>query len=259
MCSTPLNSNLNFLKCSINVINEIDTNYYNFVQNFSSFEYTKNKNNLKESINDLILIMKENRDPDVNNYLATIRKNLDLIIANYQTYNKKILEISNYFNNIRELSEKLVDLINNIIPDFNPPKESFLDVSKLNFTLTFINNGDIIKNENVSDYCPISDYNSHLDEENNSPQNKEKYSQSIENDYSCTICHENIAIKLCDRCNQLFCETCEKNEKSEEKKTIKCSHDLEKIVSIKESNKIRTVLFLNSLNNYFKRILLKSN
>lgn len=256
MCSTPLNSNLNILKCIIDVIIEIDSYYNKVLQNFLSPEYTKNKNSLKESINDLIYIINNNRDSDENNYQETIQKNLNHIIANYHTYNKRKLEISNFFNKIRESNEKLVDLINNIIPDFNP-----LNVSKLNFTLPSIINGDIIKNENVSDYCPISGFNSYLDEENNSPKSKdkEKYSQSIENDYSCTICHENIAIKLCDRCNQLFCETCEKNEKSEEKKTIKCNHDLEEIVSIKESNKIRMVLFLNSLNNYFKRILLKSN
>jgi len=144
-------------------------------------------------------------------------------------------------------------LINKIIPDFEPP--SINSFSKINLNLSYNNNENSLTNDNNLS-CPINDYSSYINKQNVEAQIFENISQKIENKYFCTVCHEKEAITLCDECSQLYCQIC---EKSEDKNSNKCGHYLDKIANIKESNKIGKVLFLNSLNNYIKKILLKSD
>ena len=144
-------------------------------------------------------------------------------------------------------------MINKIIPDFEPP--SINSFSKINLNLSYNNNENSYTNDNNLS-CPINGYSSYINKQNVEAQIFENISQKIENKYFCTVCHEKEAITLCDECNQLYCQIC---EKSEDKNSNKCGHYLDKIANIKESNKIGKVLFLNSLNNYIKKILLKSD
>ena len=251
MCSMPQNSNKNFLKNIMNIIDQIDNHYNNALKYLSTSQYTQIKNKFKSEIEELIEIISMDKKSYEDNYLEVMQKCFDNIKEKYKKYNEFILEIyeNNFIKKIKEEKEKLNDLINKIIIDFDPKKaNSFSSDVNINF-ITYYESSKTEESISKAFYG----------EESNKTQNNVNTSQSIENNFICTICHEGKAINLCEECNQLFCQTCEKNEKSEEKKTIKCGHYLQKIDNIKNSNVIEKVLYLNSLNNFIKRIILKSD
>jgi hypothetical protein len=162
-----------------------------------------------------------------------------------------------YIKNIKKNNEYLHDLINKIIPEFDPPNENSFS-SKVNLNLPNFNN-ESSQTEQSGSLSLISGLESYYNEKNYKNQSKENISLSFENNYFCTICHKEKAIELCFACNQLFCETCVEKEKSKEGRTNNCGHDLQKIVNIKKPNEIGKVLYLNSLNNFFTKIILKSD
>ena len=255
MSSNPLNFNKTLLINIKKIIEQIDINYRNALQNLFESKFSQIKINFKEVIDELIEFIEDNKDPYEDNYLKVKNQCFDNIKQNYKKYNEGILEIyeNNFFKIIRKYKEKLDDLINKIIPDFEPP--SINSFSKINLNLSYNNNENSYTNDNNLS-CPINGYSSYINKQNVEAQIFENISQKIENKYFCTVCHEKEAITLCDECNQLYCQIC---EKSEDKNSNKCGHYLDKIVNIKESNKIGKVLFLNSLNNYIKKIILKSD
>lgn len=260
MRSNPLNFNKTILIDIKKIIEQIDINYRKALQNLFESKFSQSKINFKEVIDDLIEFIEDNKDPYEDNYLKGKKECFDKIKQNYKKYNEGILEIyeNNYFKIIRKYKEKLDDLINKIIPDFEPPNiNSFSSKIKI-LNLSYNSNESSINNEssNSNDNNLSHQISSYIDKQNYKPQIFENISQKIENKYFCTVCHEKEAITLCDECNQLYCQIC---EKSEDKNTNKCGHYLDKIANIKESNKIGKILFLNSLNNYIKRIILKSD
>ena len=247
----PQNSNKNFLKNIMNIIDQIDKHYNNALKYLSTSQYTQIKNKFKSEIEELIDIISMDKKSYEDNNLEVMQKCFDNIKEKYKKYNEFILEIyeNNFIKKIKEEKEKLNDLINKIIIDFDPKKaNSFSSDVNINF-ITYYESSKTEESISKAFYS----------EESNKTQNNVNTSQSIENNFICTICHEGKAINLCEECNQLFCQICEKNEKSEEKKTIKCRHYLQKIDNIKNSNVIEKVLYLNSLNNFIKRIILKSD
>ena len=251
MCSMPQNSNKNFLKNIMKIIDQIDIHYNNDLKYLSTSQYTQIKNKFKSEIKELIDIISMDKKSYEDNNLEVMQKCFDNIKEKYKKYNEFILEIyeNNFIKKIKEEKEKLNDLINKIIIDFDPKKaNSFSSDVNINF-ITYYESSKTEESISKAFYG----------EESNKTQNNVNTSQSIENNFICTICHEGKAINLCEECNQLFCQICEKNEKSEEKKTIKCRHYLQKIDNIKKSNVIEKVLYLNSLNNFIKRIILKSD
>jgi hypothetical protein len=247
----PQNSNKNFLKNIMNIIDQIDIHYNNDLKYLSTSQYTQIKNKFKSEIKELIDIISMDKKSYEDNNLEVMQKCFDNIKEKYKKYNEFILEIyeNNFIKKIKEEKEKLNDLINKIIIDFDPKKaNSFSSDVNINF-ITYYESSKTEESISKAFYG----------EESNKTQNNVNTSQSIENNFICTICHEGKAINLCEECNQLFCQICEKNEKSEEKKTIKCRHYPQKIDNIKNSNVIEKVLYLNSLNNFIKRIILKSD
>jgi hypothetical protein len=164
---------------------------------------------------------------------------------------------NNYIKNIKKNNEYLHDLINKIIPDFDPPNENSFS-SKVNLNLPNFNN-ESSQTEQSGSLFLISGLESFYNEKIYKNQSKENFSLSFENNYFCTICHKEKAIELCFACNQLFCKACVELEKSEKRRTNNCGHGLQKIVNIKKPNEIGKVLYLNSLNNFFTKIILKSD
>ena len=253
MCSIPQNSNKKFLKEILNIIDQIDKHYINALNYLCISPYKLIKNNFKSEIkelNDILTVMDEKPDEE-NNPEKNKIECFERLKQKYIKYNESILEIyeNEFIKKIREEKEKLNDLINKIIIDFDPKKaNSFSNDSNSKFSI-------YTENSKTEDSCSKSFY----DEESNETQKAGKLSQTIENNYICTVCYNKEAIMLCEECNQLFCQTCEKNEKSEEKKTIRCNHYFQEIGNIKKSNEIERVLFLNSLTMFLKRIILKSD
>ena len=252
MCSIPQNSNKKFLEEILNIIDQIDKHYIDALNYLCNSSYKEIKNKFKSEIkelNDILTVMDEKPDEEDNPEKNKIEC-FERLKQKYIKYNESILEIyeNEFIKKIREEKEKLNDLINKIIIDFDPKKANSFYDSNLKSSICF---GNSKTEDNLSRLF--------YDEESNETQKNEKLNQTIENNYICTACYNKEAIMLCEECNQLFCQTCEKNEKSEEKKTIRCNHYFQEIGNIKKSNEIERVLFLNSLTNFLKRIILKSH
>jgi hypothetical protein len=246
MCSKAQDSNKIFLKDIIKFVAQLDT-----LKNVLTSEYSKIKETFKSVIQDLIVSIESNKDSLDENYLKDVQNHFDKIKQKYKEYNEVIFEIIENIDikKIKKYNEELNVLINKIIPDFKPPNEnSFSSDVHLNLDLSLFSTYTETSNAGQSSF-------SFFDEENKKTQTEENTSQSFENNYFCTICHKEKAIKFCDECNQLVCETCEKKDKW----TNNCKNDLEKISNISNSNKIGKVLYLNSLNNFIKKIILKSD
>jgi hypothetical protein len=259
MSSKVKDSNKIFLKDIINVIAQLDFDFNKALENLLNSQYTEIRNTFISEIIELIEIIESNKDPLDDNYLKAKQNQFNKIKENYIKYNEAILEIyeNNYIKNIRENNEYLHDLINKIIPDFDPPNENSFS-SKVNLNLPNFNN-ESSQTEQSGSLFLISGLESFYNEKIYKNQSKENFSLSFENNYFCTICHKEKAIELCFACNQLFCKACVELEKSEKRRTNNCGHDLQKIVNIKKPNEIGKVLYLNSLNNFFTKIILKSD
>jgi hypothetical protein len=247
------------LKDIINVIAQLDFDFNKALENLLNSQYTEIRNTFISEIIELIEIIESNKDPLDDNYLKAKQNQFNKIKENYIKYNEAILEIyeNNYIKNIKKNNEYLHDLINKIIPEFDPPNENSFS-SKVNLNLPNFNNESIQTGQSGS-LSLISGLKSFYNEKNDKNQSNENISLSFENNYFCTICHKEKAIELCFACNQLFCKACVELEKSEKRRTNNCGHDLQKIVNIKKPNEIGKVLYLNSLNNFFTKIILKSD
>ena len=254
MCSKVQNSNNKILKDIIQLVDNLDIDFNNALKNLLESEYSKIKESFKKEINFLISIFESDLDPLEENYMEDVQNYFNKIKQKYQKYNEVIIEIYEniYIKNIKKYNEELNALMNKIIPDFKPPKaNSFSSDVHLNLNLNNFITYTETSNAGQNGSSPFSV----LEEENKNTQTQENISQNFENNYICTICHKEKAIKFCDECNQLVCETCEKKDKW----TNNCKNDLEKISNISNSNKIGKVLYLNSLNNFIKKIILKSD
>ena len=259
MSSKVKDSNKNFLENIIKVIDQLDSDFNNALRNLLNSQYTQIKNTFKSEIKDLIEKIESNKDPLDDSYLKNKQNYFNNIKIKYIKYNEVILEIyeNEYIKNIKKNNEYLHDLINKIIPEFDPPNENSFS-SKVNLNLPNFNN-ESSQTEQSGSLFLISGLESFYNEKIYKNQSKENFSLSFENNYFCTICHKEKAIELCFACNQLFCEACVELEKSKEGRTNNCGHDLQKIVNIKKPNEIGKVLYLNSLNNFFTKIILKSD
>ena len=254
MCSKAQDFNKKILKDIIKLVEQLDSDFNNALKNLLTSEYSKIKETFKTEIQDLILIIESNKDPLDENYLKDLQNNFDNIKQKHKIYNEVIIEIYEniYIKKIRKYNEELNVLINKIIPDFKPPNvNSFSSDVHLNLHLNHFSTYTESCNAGQNGLS----YSSFYDEENKKNQTQENISQSFENNYICTICHKEKAIKICDECNQLVCQICEKTDKW----TNNCNHDLKKINNINNSNEIGKILYLNSLNNFIKKMILKSN
>ena len=139
MSSKAQDSNKIFLKDIINIIDQLDIDFNNALRN-----YTQIKNTFKSKIEKLIEIIDSNKDPlddNYDNYLKDKKACFDNIKQKYKKYNEAIFEIydNDYIKKIKKYNEKLNDLINKIIPDFEPPNANSFSC-EVNFNLPNINN-----------------------------------------------------------------------------------------------------------------------
>ena len=93
----PQNSNKNFLKNIMNIIDQIDNHYNNALKYLSTSQYTQIKNKFKSEIEELIEIISMDKKSYEDNYLEVMQKCFDNIKEKYKKYNEFILEI--YENN----------------------------------------------------------------------------------------------------------------------------------------------------------------
>ena len=136
-------------------------------------------------------------------------KLLDNIKNKWFPFNLNIINVykNKYIKGMKELNEKLCDKINNLeyIVIFDPPN---------------INSIESDPNLNLSNPNSISEYNNNLNHINSFDNsyfdfsnNKEIRGEEEDIDinslkFICSLCNKNEAKRLCEKCNQLSCDSC---------------------------------------------------
>ena len=254
------NSNINFLSEMKNTFSEIKSNcngmniYLNNI--ISSKDLKKIEEEFEKAIYNLSLCINTKKD------LKEKQDCLDELKQTLKNYNEKILLIyeNNYIKKIKELNQNLNDLMNKIIIEFDPPNiNSFYNNIDINVSS---NNNKINDNYSYGQYEPKTfneEYSYFIKINNSKSQINGDNGQNNKIDYFCLVCSKEKAIYLCDKCNLLFCKGCFEFVIKYDNATNKCEHNPQKISDMKDQNEKGKILYLNSLNNFIKSILIKSN
>ena len=258
------NSNSIFLEEMNDAIDKIGKNCNELKRYLNKFFESEDKKKFEEEYKNAIKNLYLSFDKD----LKVKQKTLDDLKQKFKSFYENVLLVyeNTFINNIKEYNKKLLNLIDDIIIEFEPPKENsfFSDknielstsekTNMLNNNYTYEQIGPNDLYENLQD-CTLFNKNDNSKRENNidNEQNKEIC-------YFCTICSKKEAIYLCDDCNQLFCQDCFEFIKQNDNSNNKCQHNNKKKLSdIKGQNAKGIKLYINSLKHFFKSILIKSN
>jgi len=255
-----INSNIKFLNEMNDAIIEIENNCNELKAHLNSiFELDiENNKELKNSIMFLSSSIKRKEDLEDK---QIILEDLKLAI---ETYYKNILLVyeNTFIKKIKKSNQYLYELMKMIIIEFAPNENSLNNDINIDVkTYDYYNREPKTLNDHIEGFSLLyEDEISEIQNEQNKESNKEI-------DYFCSVCSGEEAINFCDKCNQLFCQNCfkiiEKYEKNESKKYDKndsiCAHNLQKISDIKDQNEKSKMLYLNSLNNFIKNLMIKSN
>ena len=243
---------IKFVKDINDIILKIHENISQFFNYFSKLEILKYEEEFLNVVNNFNQIIKATNKFSKEEYLkirqANFEEDLKIKFKNYSENISKLYE-NDYIKRMKEYNQDLEYLINN----FNCESE----VKNLSNS----NSGNNISTNNESfgedkrSLSPIFYDNCVSNEDNNKINNNDDIN------FNCSVCsikNPNKATIFCDKCNQLFCDSCyEVIEKLDKKE--KCAHNIQNIAKMKYQNEIGKIFYLNSLNNFIKRIILKSN
>ena len=230
-----LNKLINFL-LDLNVkINNED-----FLQKFSNFNQNI-KNDFSNGL-DYLKVKKscfEDAKNKFNHYSETISK----------------IYKNDYIKSIIEYKQE----IENLIYNFNSESEhqNLNSFSSDNNKSTNESDGD--RNEERDSVNVIDGYQTFI-KDNNNNNNNDDISKNTEINFNCSVCPNENPKKakiFCDKCSQLFCDSC--YEAIIKWDYNQCKHNIQNIAKMEERNKKGKKSFFNSLNIFFKRIILKSN
>ena len=190
--------------------------------------------------------------------LEVKQKILDSLKQKFKCYYENILLVYEniFIKTIKKYNQKLNDLINKIIIEFEPPKENSLYIDK-NIDIStsgIINefNDNIINQETSSNDFYSSDNNNNNDNNENNVDNE----QNKEIDYFCSFCdNKKEAIYLCHNNNLLFCQECFEDLNIYNEREL----NTQKLSDMKSHNEKGKILYLNSLKHFIKSIIIKSN
>jgi len=243
---------IKFVKDINDIILKINENISQFFNYFSKLEILKYEEEFLNVVNNFNQIIKATNKFSKEEYLkirqANFEEDLKIKFKNYSENISKLYE-NDYIKRMKEYNQDLEYLINN----FNCESE----VKNLSNS----NSGNNISTNNESfgedkrSLSPIFYDNCASNEDNNKINNNDDIN------FNCSVCsikNPNKATIFCDKCNQLFCDSCYKViEKLD--KNGKCDHNIQNISKMKVQNEIGKIFYLNSLNNFIKRTILKSN
>jgi len=231
------NSNINFLSEMKNTFSEIKSNcngmniYLNNIT--SSKDLEKIEEEFEKAIDNLSLCINTKKD------LKEKQDCLDELKQTFKIYNEKRLLIyeNNFIKKIKELNQKLNDLMNKIIIEFDPPNINSL-YSDIDINISS-NNNKINDNYSYAQYEPKTfneEYSSFIKINNTKSQINGDNGQNNEIDYFCLVCSKEKAIYLCDKCNLLFCKGCFEFVIKYDNANNKCEHNPQKISDMKDQN-----------------------
>ena len=251
------NLNIKFLKEMNNAVEQIEKNckeLKNYLNIFESKDTEKYHEDFKDKVGLLSKSIETNDDPKNKQKL---QEDLKQAIENY--YNNILFIYENDFiKTIQEYNQKLHELKNKIIATFNPNDNSLnndndIDIG-IDIDANFLNYNNFQNNYHCEGFsCIFND-----DNINNQNEDDKEPTRVIE--YYCTVCNQEEAIYLCDKCNQLFCQGClDFIIKFDNKEKTKCEHNIQIIDDIIGQNEKSKKLYLNSLIYLIKSMMIKSN
>ena len=228
--------NLKFLNKMEKDISEINNNISKLIQNLLELQDAEYDKKLLNEINIFKEVLEKKRNE--KNYFQDRQDYFDVLNQKFKDYYESILKIyeNDYIKKIKYNNQDLKYYINNI--NLSESKDSSENIST---------NQESDKDEEKRSLSLINGFESYIN------------NLSINDSYSCSVCPQEKAVFLCDKCNQLFCKGCLDLSEKYDKNPNKCKHNIQNINLMKESHKKGEVKFLNSLKNFFKRIILKSN
>ena len=256
------NLNIKFLDEMTNHINEIEKIKNELKINLNNIIESEDTKNYEEEFKKTITRL--STSINVKTSLIVKQDCLDDLKKAFKNYNDNILLLyeNPAIKKIKEYNQKLHDLMYMIIIEFEPPKENTLS-NDINKDVSISGNSNKV-NDNYSgeqnEKKTFFDGYSSFDKNDNSKgQINDGSGKKKEMDYACSVCSKEEAIYLCDNCNQLFCHECFDVIKKFDDTNNKCEHNLQKISDMKSQNEKGKILYLSSLKNYIKSIMLKSN
>ena len=201
---------------------------------------------------------------EINNLSMSLDKDLkfkqnilDVLKQKFKSYYDYILSLyeNSFIKIIKEYNQKLFDLMDKIIIEFEPPKENSLLCSDKNRYLSTSENSIELENNKITDQFDSNNfYEDLLDSSSSNKNDKDKRENNADNkqnkkiEYFCFVCSKEEAIYFCDKCNQLFCQECFEFIKQNDNSNNKCEHNTQKISDLKGQNEKGKILYLSSVN-----------
>ena len=254
------NFDINFVKDIYNIISKIKEILPQFLNYFLNLQISKYEEELLNVINNFnqtisVRTNKFSKKEYLKMKQENFEKDLKSKFKNYSEIISKIYE-NDYIKRMKKYNKKLEYLINNIISE-----SEMKSLSSSSISLNKNTNDESFGEEQNGKSQNFYD-NNIFNEDNNIITNNDDNSKSIEINFNCSVClveNPKKAKIFCDKCNQLFCESCYDIIEKFGKEENKCEHNIQNISKMKEKNEKGKISFLNSLNIFFKRIILKSN
>jgi hypothetical protein len=204
----------------------------------------------------------DNLSTNLDKELKIKQKILDSLKQKFKCYYENILLVYEniFIKTIKEYNKKLHDLINKIIIEFEPPKENSLFIDN-NIDISTSGNSNQFNDNNINQVTSSNDLYPDCSSDNNNNndniENNVDNEQNKEIDYFCSVCNnKKEAIYLCLNNNQLFCQECFEFIKQNDNSN---NNNPQKLSDLKSQNEKGKKLFLSSLKNYIKCIMIKSN
>ena len=259
------NTNSIFLEEMNDAIDKIGENCNELKRYLNKFFESEDKKKFEEEYKNAIKNLYLSFDKD----LKVKQKTLDDLKQKFKSFYENVLLVyeNTFIKKIKEYNQKLLDLINKIIIEFEPPNENSLLYSDKNIELSTSEKTNAFNNNYNFEQIGSNDFYENLQDntlyninENSKRENNIDNEQNKEICYFCSICSKKEAIYLCDDCNQSFCQDCFEFIKQNDNSNNKCQHNNKKKLSdIKGQNAKGIKLYINSLKHFFKSILIKSN
>ena len=258
------NTNSKFLEEMKDAIGKIRENYNELKAYLNKIIESEDIKQYEKEFNNEINNLSMSLDKDLK-----FKQNiLDVLKQKFKSYYDYILSLyeNSFIKIIKEYNQKLFDLMDKIIIEFEPPKENSLLCSDKNRYLSTSENSIELENNKITDQFDSNNfYEDLLDSSSSNKNDKNKRENNADNkqnkkiEYFCFVCSKEEAIYFCDKCNQLFCQECFEFIKQNDNSNNKCEHNTQKISDLKGQNEKGKILYLSSLKHFIKSILIKSN
>jgi hypothetical protein len=201
----------------------------------------------------------KNEFSNKENYLKSKQNCFKDLKSKFKDYYESILKIyeNDYINRMKQYSQELEYLIDNVNSESELQKLDSSSSSNKKST-----NDESFGDDKRNSLSIIKGYRAFNEDKNKITFNSDDISKSIDINFNCSVCpieDPQKATIFCDKCNQLFCNSCYEFTEKHDNKDKKCIHNIQNIANMKEQNETGKIFFLNSLIIFLKRIILKSN